>query len=177
MKSAVVERQEYVLTVDTLKQLAALVTDDALERMALAKVATFKGFSAAVREVMNREMGVSSRPSARTAAPLAVSKMAIERPMLPFIDNVTDPLGKTLMKDEVQNDLVLHSKIHAIFLELLGIRSAAADAPIPLEALTSTIYAEAFLTPLDDPFMGLAPPDVFTAIPPSAEKTATGAIP
>jgi hypothetical protein len=165
---------EYVPGIATVKRLAALTTEAVLARMALSKAATFKGFDAAVREVIARDLG---RPSARMAAPLAVSKMAIERPMLPFVDNVTDGLGKTLMKDEVQNDLVLHAKIHAIFLKLLEAREADRGRPVPLAEMTSTIYADAFLTPLDDPFMGLAPPDVFTAIPPSIEKTAYGAIP
>lgn len=167
-------------TLATIKRLAALATDAVLERMALEKVATFKGFDAAVREVMARDGGTPfvtpERPSARMAAPLAVTKMATERPMLRMVDNLTDALGKSLMKDEVQNELVLHTMIHAIFVQLLETKSADAGGALRLEGLTQQIYADAFLTPLDDPFMGLAPPDVFSAIPPSAEKTtSTGA--
>ncbi len=168
---------EYVPGAATVARLAALTSAALLERMALAKVATFKGFDAAVRAVMARDGATPARPSARAAASLAVSKMVVERPMLPFVDNVTDKLGQSLMKDEVQNDLILHSKIHVLFLQLLAARQAEGGGALPLPTLTERIYADAFLTPLDDPFMGLAPPDVFTAIPPSAEKTTSAAAP
>lgn len=46
------------------------------------------------------------------------------------------------------------------------------------EPITRRIYAGVFLTPLDDPFMGLAPADVFTAIPADIERKGddTGAV-
>jgi hypothetical protein len=41
----------------------------------------------------------------------------------------------------------------------------AADGPIDLEKLTDWIYREVFETPLDDPFLGLAPDHVYAALP------------
>ena len=41
----------------------------------------------------------------------------------------------------------------------------AASEPIDLEELTDWIYREVFETPLDDPFLGLAPDDVYGALP------------
>lgn len=76
--------------------------------------------------------------------------------MLPFLRNLR---GK-VAQDEIQNDFIIHGQISALFI--------ASEAAIP-EAFTAGIYAQVFQTPLHDPFLGLAPADVFTAIPPSIE--------
>lgn len=101
--------------------------------------------------------GPNGFPTAERAAPLAVSKMAVERPMLPWLKNLR---GKVAL-DETQNDFVLHGQIADLIIDSTG------KSP---NDFTSDIYAAVFLTPLDDPFMGLAPPDVFSAIPTTIEK-------
>jgi hypothetical protein len=59
--------------------------------------------------------------------------------------------------DTVRNEYLLHRRIHERF----------ADAQTPqsdVDALNEWVYAELFLTPSTDPWLGLAPNDVYTAL-------------
>jgi hypothetical protein len=56
----------------------------------------------------------------------------------------------------VRNEYQLHSRIHEWF--------ANGVAPASLDALNSKIYAELFLTPNSDAWLGLAPADIYSAL-------------
>jgi hypothetical protein len=58
--------------------------------------------------------------------------------------------------DTVRNEYQLHRKIHKWFL--------AGEAPADFDALNERVYAELFLTPSSDPWLGLAPSDAYTAL-------------
>jgi hypothetical protein len=58
--------------------------------------------------------------------------------------------------DTVRNEFLLHSRIHQWFLGSPG--------QWDLERLNQKIYAELFLTPSSDPWLGLAPADTYTAL-------------
>ncbi len=88
---------------------------------------------------------------AREAARLAVTKMVAEAPLLAAASNLTD----TMALDEVQNAYLFHPTIRGWL---------AAAAPVTTKAVTDKIYAELFRTPLTDPYLGLAPADVFSAV-------------
>ena len=62
---------------------------------------------------------------------------------------------KSMALDTVRNEYLLHRKIHQ-WLQ----NTAIAD----MEALNSRVYAELFLTPASDPWMGLVSNNVYTAI-------------
>jgi len=59
-------------------------------------------------------------------------------------------------EDTVRNEYLLHRQVHAWF--------AAAEVGADADALNDRVYAELFLTPRSDPWLGLVPPDTFTAI-------------
>jgi hypothetical protein len=40
----------------------------------------------------------------------------------------------------------------------------AKESGLSLTAINNWVYSQVFLTPADDPWLGLAPPDVFSAI-------------
>lgn len=140
----------------TLTALAAAMTDETLDRLAARERIRLSDEAAALVGPM---MTTGDGRLALLAMPLAVTKAAVERPMLRLLAPVTAQLAK----DQVRNTLEMKSRVLAIALE----------EHANLHALTSAIYARAFLTPLDDPWMGLAPPDVFTGLPPSVEKSAS----
>ena len=140
-------------------KLRAATTDDVIQRLAEQRPGALR-VDPKVAEMLD-----SAYPTAARAAPLAISKMAVERPMLPWLRN----LRGSVASDEVQNDFMLHGQIAEL------IRASDLVAPEPL---TQGIYANVFMTPLYDPFLGLAPADVFTAIAPSVEiKDVAGANP
>lgn len=131
--------------------LRAATTEDVIGRLASRRPATLR--------IDPSHLGFFERvfPTADEAAPLAITKAAVERPMLPWLRN----LRGVIARDEVHNETVLHTAIHDLF---------DGDTSVAPEPITRRIYASVFLTPLHDPYMGLAPADVFTAIPPEVEK-------
>jgi hypothetical protein len=86
------------------------------------------------------------------AIALAGSKRRVEDPMARMIRT----FESSLAVDTVRNEYEFHTLIHD------RARSGALD--IALEDITEWIYAEIFLTPSDDPWLGLAPEDAYTGI-------------
>ena len=91
-------------------------------------------------------------PLAGDAMRLAYSKSKVEDPMLKTIKN----LQRSIAEDTVRNEYTFHAKIH----EWLAVPGAARE----VDALNRRVYAELFLTPDSDPWLGLAPVDTFSAL-------------
>ena len=73
---------------------------------------------------------------------------------------------RVMARDAAHNELRLRPQIHA--------RMAAAGAPLGFAALNEWVYAELFLTPAQDPWLGMATPGVFTGIPADGVVVANG---
>ncbi len=80
---------------------------------------------------------------ALTAAALTVSKAQIESPLLTMIRN----FESTLAVDTIRNEYEFHSQIHSWFKEGAWQKG--------LVAFNERVYAEIFLTPASDPWLGL----------------------
>jgi hypothetical protein len=91
--------------------------------------------------------------AAELAAKLARSKTAVEDPLL----RVVRQFEASMAVDTVRNEYELHRKIHQWF--------AQSDTLPELSTLNERVYAELFLTPSSDPWLGLNPPDTYTALP------------
>jgi hypothetical protein len=89
---------------------------------------------------------------ARAAMRAAHSKRLLENPLARMIDS----FQSSLAVDTVKNEYLLHRKIHQWFID--------GDAPHEVDALNEKVYAELFLTPSSDPWLGLAPKDAYTAL-------------
>jgi hypothetical protein len=100
----------------------------------------------------SRALLLAKAPSALTAGRLTASKIAIENPVLRQIRN----LERSISEDTVRNEYLFHTKIH----EWLAADSAGQN----LDAFNTKVYAELFLTPDSDPWLGLAQPDICTAL-------------
>lgn len=84
------------------------------------------------------------------------------------------------MHEEDNADVVLKNLIQSVSLDTVknhfGMRRtlhewlSKSDADRDEEALTQRVYADMFLTPLDDPYLGLIPRDRFAALPMPAAK-------
>jgi hypothetical protein len=105
-----------------------------------------------------REVVTLKFPTAATVAPLTTSKMLVESPMLKAIRN----LQTTAALDSVRNNYLLRTKILA-FLESPPARNYS------LSEVNDWVYARIFLTPKDDPWLGLAPQNVFSGIAQNGE--------
>ena len=87
------------------------------------------------------------------AARITVSKVKVEDPMLRMIRS----FQRSIAEDTVRNEYLLRSQILA-WLEKDGMYEN-------VEPLNEKVYAELFLTPSSDPWLGLVPKDAFTALP------------
>jgi hypothetical protein len=96
----------------------------------------------------------SQNPTAGRAMPLAASKARVEDPMLRLVQNFQN----TIAIDTARNEYTFHRQIHEWF--------AAGEVPMDIEVnmLNDRVYAQLFLTPGNDPWLGLVPGDVYTAL-------------
>lgn len=99
----------------------------------------------AARERLRRKMGLGVGPEAE--------RMAAN------FENL-------LSLDTVRNELSFHAVLHDWLAE--------EDGPIDLDAFNERVYAELFLTPSTDPWLGLSPDDVFTGLAPQMSVTDVG---
>ena len=98
-------------------------------------------------EVMRRE-----NPDARLAGAAAYAKYRVEDPIL----RLARSFEIAIAIDTVKNEYLLHRRIHEWYC-----RREASDG---VEALNERVYAELFLTPSSDPWLGLAPANTYTAL-------------
>ena len=96
----------------------------------------------------------SQNPTAARAMPLAMTKAMVEDPVLRLVRSFQN----TIAIDTVRNEYTFHRQIHEWF--------AAGEVPMDVEVntLNDRIYAKLFLTPGNDPWLGLVPGDVYTAL-------------
>lgn len=126
---------------------ALLAEDDVLwRRIAAARAADSKLDEASI-EVIRRE-----NPTALAAGVRAPSKYVVENPILRVVRN----FGDAIALDTVKNEYLLHRQIHRWYVR--------GEAPADFDALNEMVYAELFLTPSSDPWLGLAPSDAYTAL-------------
>jgi len=100
----------------------------------------------------SRALLTAKNPTAEMAGDRARAKSIVESPLLRAVRN----LEENIALDSVRNEFVLHARVHRW---LLDPRAAA-----QLEKFNTRVYAELFLTPADDPWLGLAPRDTVAAL-------------
>lgn len=94
---------------------------------------------------------VAAKQPAEVAGRIAMGKSVTETPALRLVRNLVPVIGQ----DTVKNEYHLHCLIHQWM----------SNEPLhETQALTSRIYNELFLSPLNDPWYGLSKPDVYSAV-------------
>ncbi len=99
----------------------------------------------------SRRLIAREHPTAAAAEPRTITKGFVETPLVRMLRN----FQQAIALDTVRNEYLLHRQIHEWF---------ATNSPANLEALNARVYAELFLTPASDPWLGLVPPDTYTAL-------------
>ncbi|MEM1355140.1 MAG: hypothetical protein AAGH88_09680 [Planctomycetota bacterium] len=91
--------------------------------------------------------------SAEQAARMAWSKSRVEDPLLAMVRNFEGAIAL----DTARNEHLLHREIHRWFVN--------GEVQIDdSDALTGRVYADLFLTPDQDPWLGLVPADTYSAL-------------
>jgi hypothetical protein len=103
---------------------------------------------------VSRSFIASQNPTAGRAAALAISKRAVENPMVKLFRN----FQQTIAIDTVRNEYTFHQQIHQ------WLADPGMPLDIPVNDLNDRVYAQLFLTPSTDPWLGLIPGDVYTAL-------------
>ncbi len=101
----------------------------------------------------SRDLIASQNPTAVLAGKIAITKRRVENPLVKMLRG----LEESIALDSVRNEYDLHRKLHRWFVE--------GSAPADLDALNDRVYAELFLMPKTDPWLGLLPPDAYSALP------------
>lgn len=102
----------------------------------------------------SRSLMTSKAPneSVESAMRRALSKTFIESPLVRMVRNFENGLAI----ETARNEHLLHRQVHDWF--------ARAEAPLDLTQLNKRVYAELFLTPDEDPWLGLVPADTYSAL-------------
>jgi hypothetical protein len=162
-------KMSFSAMIDRIPRLERSTNDRVWRRIAVlhAKEATLDNASialierenpAAAQEYIERARQASDRGSGQEQENVqdvgqGQGKGEGEKPLLRLIRN----LESSIAVDTVRNEYLLHRQIHQWFSE----GSATRD----VDALDERIYAELFLTPHSDPWLGLAPNGIYSALP------------
>ncbi|MEX2187168.1 MAG: hypothetical protein WD875_10255 [Pirellulales bacterium] len=103
---------------------------------------------AASVEIIRRE----NPPTAEEAGRRAFGKYQVEDPIVRMVRN----FESSIAVDTVKNEYLLHRQLHQWLAEAAG--------DVDVETLNERVYAQLFLTPSSDPWLGLAPADTYTAL-------------
>lgn len=126
-------------------QLAAKTTDEAWSKIA-ARAEHAVELDQSTRRLIRQE-----NPAA-VAGALAVTKRKVEDPILRLVRD----LESSIAMDSVRNEYTLHRQLHGWF--------AAGAIGADVDQLNERVYAELFLTPSSDPWLGLTEGDAYTAL-------------
>ncbi|MBS0265513.1 MAG: hypothetical protein JSS02_26510 [Planctomycetes bacterium] len=116
-----------------------------------ARVVNVPNAPAVLDETARRAVLEHLAPAER-AGRLALAKSIAETPQMAMIRN----LSRVISEDSARNEYYFHAQIHSWF-----------SLPVVLpegDALVARVYADLFLSPLDDPWYGLSRPDIYSAI-------------
>jgi hypothetical protein len=102
----------------------------------------------------SRALIASKNPTAGRAAELAVSKVRVESPLVRMFRD----LQQSIAVDTVRNEYLFRRQI----LEWLANEGTATAANV--FALNERVYADLFLTPRRDPWLGLLPASTYSAL-------------
>ena len=137
--------------------LTAATDDGAWAKIAaLPKHAEDARLDAGSQALLRRKhAGPSAGPSARAAGALSLAKRQQEDPLA----RVVAGFERSVAEDTVRNEYRFHRTIHEWFAS--GAPETRRD---DVSALNERVYAELFLTPSTDPWLGLVPEDAYAAL-------------
>jgi hypothetical protein len=127
-------------------RLQAVTSDDQWERMAELHLADARLDAASV-ELMRVQLAPAINAGKR-----ARTKAKVEDPLLRVVAN----FQRSIAVDTMRNEYLFHRQIHQWLAE-------AKSLP-PVDELNERVYAQLFLTPSSDPWLGLVPDATYTAL-------------
>jgi hypothetical protein len=102
-------------------------------------------------DAQSRTLMRVKNPRAAEAGRITVSKMAVEDPLM----RAMGEFERSMAEDTVRNEYLLHTRIHEWF---------CAGETTDLRQLNNRVYAQLFLMPGNDPWLGLRPANVYSGL-------------
>jgi hypothetical protein len=102
-------------------------------------------------DAQSRTLMRAKNPRAVDAGRITASKMAVEDPLL----RAMGEFERSMTEDTVRNEYLLHTQIHEWF---------RAGESTDLRQLNNRVYAQLFLMPGNDPWLGLRPANVYSGL-------------
>jgi hypothetical protein len=132
-------------------QLKASTTDDDW-----VKIASLPAHAEDAKlDECSRALVRTKQPAAADAGRLALAKRRVEDPLVRLVAN----FERSVAEDTVRNEYGFHRTLHEWFAG--PVPETAAD---DVARLNERVYAELFLTPSSDPWLGLVPGDAYSAL-------------
>jgi hypothetical protein len=117
-----------------------------------AKIAALHSEDARLDQGSHRLMA-KKNPDAIAAGKRALSKAVVEDPLV----RAARQFERSMAEDTVRNEYLFHAKIHQWFAQAL-------PQALDVAVLNEKVYAELFLTPSSDPWLGLKPSGAYSAL-------------
>lgn len=151
-KSGIERRMTYAVVAAPMdaRALETATADAVWTRIAALHVADAR-LDDGSRALMRAKLGRRAAPDAAEAGRVARSKMIVEDPLV----RIARAFERSISEDTVRNEYLLRRRIHEWF---------AGGASGDVEVLNDRVYAELFLTPRSDPWLGLVPSDAYSAL-------------
>jgi hypothetical protein len=154
-KAAVGKRQVELPVLESMASLPALdakILEAKMDDAAWVKLGALHAEDARLDQG-SRLLMAKKNPNALAAGKLALSKMLVETPLI----RAARQFERSMAEDTVRNEYLIHLKIHEWFAQGLPQLNE-------VEVLNEKVYAELFLTPSSDPWLGLKPADTYSAL-------------
>ena len=137
--------------------LSSISRDPVLERKQALATATDNNLWAKIGELhhSDAQLDLNSQTLMRRKNPNAYARFILKSGADP-LERVLTNFERLIAVDSIRNEYLLHTQIHEWFLE--GTNTAN------LDSLNERVYAQLFLTPSADPWLGLLSRDAYTAI-------------
>lgn len=136
----------------------AVLAGAPLDQDAWKQIATLHASDARLDEQSRRVIG-EQFPNAPAASAVAVTKTVVEFPLLRVVAQLEENIGL----DTVRNEYLFHRAIYRWLLT--GGRPE-------VDKLNERVYAELFLTPMSDPWLGLSSAGAYAALEQNGQVTA-----
>jgi hypothetical protein len=149
-----------LLAVNAVSKSAAVSPETWAKVAALPRHREDAALDATSRNVVRMK---NPAPNALEAGRRAMTKAVVEDPLARVLAN----LERSVALDTVHNEFELHRRVHEWFAGRAPQTLADDVAP-----LNEKVYAELFLTPRSDPWLGLAPADAYSALEGGGVKVA-----
>ncbi len=134
-----------------LQRAAGSALEKAMTAETWAKIAKLHASDASL-DAGSQALILEHNPALQ-ATKLTYSKALVETPLMKMVF----AFQQSIAEDTVRNEYTFHRQIHEWLAD-------GKPVVVDVDGFNERVYAELFLTPRSDPWLGLAPNDVYTAL-------------